>query len=187
MVKVLKNMKNSMPIILLIILLGIFLLSSSTTVPVVNALSANTNNLTASATVNTFVETSLSGTTITFGSIDPGTKDTAASTNPITLTNTGNSNTAVDIYLNGTNMTSGANQINSSNISVWNADSATASSVLNGSTYLNSTGANTAFRENLAISGTHDFYFWIDVSAAQTAGSYTGTVQMRIVGDGATP
>ncbi len=133
------------------------------------------------------VETTVNVTTVTFGSLDPGTADTAASNNPVRLTNTANSNTAVDVYLNGTNMTSGANQINSSNISVWTANTVASSRVFNASTYFNSTSANTGFIENLAISGTTDFYFWLDVDSGQTAGSYTGTMQIRVVADGATP
>ncbi|MBI5159552.1 hypothetical protein HY992_05520, partial [Candidatus Micrarchaeota archaeon] len=46
---------------------------------------------------------------------------------------------------------------------------------------------NNGFYENLAVSGTVNLWFWLDVPAAQTAGSYTGSLNIRVVQDGGTP
>ncbi len=151
------------------------------------AATSENNDLSTSLTVNAFVDTSIDKATLTFGSLDPGTTDNAASNNPVTLTNTANSNTAVDIYMNNSNMTYSSYFINATNLSVWTANSAAVSVNFTGYTYLNGSSANQGFYENLAVSTGQAFYFWHDVPAGQTAGAYTSTVRIHSVADGQAP
>jgi hypothetical protein len=134
-----------------------------------------------------FVDTSISVSTLSFGSLDPGTSNNAAAENPLVLTNTANSNTAVDVYLNNTNMTAGLYNMPYYNLSVLTTNNPATSTNLNGSTWINSTSANTGFVENLAVSASTNLYFWHDVPLGQQAGSYTATVTIRSVANGDAP
>ncbi len=138
-------------------------------------------------TLGAVVDTSISVSTLSFGSLDPGTSNNAATENPITLTNTANSNTAVDVYLNNSNMTYTSYNMPYYNLSVFSSDNAAASTMLNGSSWINNTAANNGFLENLAVSSTADLYFWHDVPPAQQAGAYTATVTIRSVANGEAP
>ncbi|MCM8830626.1 MAG: hypothetical protein NC918_00310 [Candidatus Omnitrophica bacterium] len=133
------------------------------------------------------VDISISSSTLSFGSLDPGTNDNPATENPITLTNTANSNTAVDVYLNNTNMTTGTYYMLANQLSVNTANNAGTSTPLNGATYINGTSANQGFIENLAVNSNVNLYFWHDVPSGQQAGSYTATVTIHAVADGLTP
>ena len=146
-----------------------------------------------SATVNSYVDTSITSATISFGSLDPTTTNNAASENPITLTNTANSNTAVDVYLQSTDLT-GAGTIGVSNIKVSKtAVGAKTSLVKSGANpeWLSCAASpcigNEGYVENLAKSTTQDFYFWLDVPGGQNAGAYTGTLSIKSVKDGNLP
>ena len=132
-----------------------------------------------------FVDTTVNGSTLSFGSLDPGTSDNSGGA--ILLTNTANSNTAVDVYINNSDMASGANRLPYFNMSVHTANSPTASTALNNATFINGTSANTGFVENLAVSGTVNLYFWQDVPAGKLPGAYTGSVMIRSVADGDAP
>ena len=143
--------------------------------------------LSASLSVNAYVDISVSSATLSFGSLDPGTDDNPASQNPITITNTPNSNTAIDIYLNNSNMTTGTYYMPANALSVWTTNNAAASKPFNGSTYINGTNANQGFVENLAVNSNVDLYFWHDVPTGQQAGSYTATVLIHAVVDGNAP
>ena len=157
------------------------------------AATSENNDLSASLTVNAFVDTSIVNSTVTFGSLDPGNTFSASTTNPIELTNTANSNTAIDVYLNNTNMTAGVLNISYGNLSVMTFDSATSANVKNftgtgpAGLYINGTSANNGFRENMAVSSSVNLYFWQGVPGGQGAGSYTATVRIHSVVDGATP
>jgi hypothetical protein len=143
--------------------------------------------LSASLSVNAYVDISVSSNSLSFGSLDPGTNDNPATENPIIVTNTANSNTAVDIYLNNSNMTTGTYYMPASALSVWTSNNAAASKPFNGSTYINGTSANQGFVENLAVNSNVNLYFWHDVPAGQPAGSYTATVLIHAVQDGNAP
>lgn len=154
------------------------------------AATSENNELAASLTVNAFVDTSIVNSTLTFGSLDPGTTFSASTTNPVNLTNTANSNTAIDVYLNNTaGMKSGGNTIGFGNLSVMTFDSATSANVKNftGIPYINGTSANNGFQENLAVGSTVSLYFWHGVPAGQIAGAYTDTVRIHSVQDGNVP
>ena len=144
--------------------------------------------LSASLTVNTYVDTTINQTTLSFGSLDPVTSNNAATENPVGLTNTANSNTAVDIYLNNSNMTSGGNFIPYYNLSLAVTNNAAGSTNFNYTTYLNkSDAADNGFYENLATSSTASFFFWHDVPAGQAAGAYTAVVLVHSVATGQAP
>ncbi len=143
--------------------------------------------VTASITVNTYVDTSIVNASLTFGSVDPGRTQAPAAENPSAITNTANSNTAVDIYLNNTNLTSGANTIPRQNMSVWVSNTNTSAIFFNASQWLNGTSANQGFIENLAISSVGNIYFWQGVPAGQVAGAYSGNVTIHSVADGNAP
>ncbi len=161
---------------------GVVILAASYLVFAVN----EDSSLAASLTVNTFVDTTIGAATLAFGSLNPATVNNAATENPVLLTNTANSNIAVDIYLNNTNMTSGGNTIRFSNMSINTTNNAPGKR-LNGTAFINGTGANTGFYEDLAVSGSVNFYFFHDVPAAQTAGAYTSTVVVHSVSNASVP
>ncbi len=144
-------------------------------------------NLQVTVASGIIVDTTISASTLSFGSLNPATNDNPATENPLVLTNTANSNTAIDVYLNNTNMTAGANKIGFGNLSVNTTNSAAGSKALNGSTFINGTSANTGFVENLAVSGTVNLYFWHDVPAAQNAGAYASTVVVHSIANGEAP
>jgi len=142
----------------------------------------------ASATINSFVDTSVNSSTISFGNLDPGTSNNSATENAITLTNTANSNTAVDIYLQSQNLTSGGFTIGVSNLKVSKTSGGAKTSLVEATAnWLNGAGPNQGYYEGVAKSGTADFYFWLDVPAGQDAGAYTGTLTIKTVKDGNTP
>ena len=153
------------------------------------AANANTTTINATVTVNTFIEVSINTSVITFGSLDPGTTNSSASTNPTQFTNTGNSNTAVDVFLNASNFTSGSNKIS---VSWWYDNVSNANGGIgyvfraNGS-YLNNSSANRGFVEDLAVSGAVNFTYHLSVPGGQTAGTYTGNTTFRTVADGTAP
>lgn len=134
-----------------------------------------------------FVETTISSTTLGFGSLDPGTLDNPATQNPIVLTNTLNSNTAVDIYLSNTNMTSGGNRIAYGNLSVSTTNNPATGKAMAGPAFINGTIANSGFIENLAIGSGKTLYFWQSIPAGQPSGAYSGTVVIHAVADGQNP
>ncbi|MEM4134619.1 MAG: hypothetical protein QXV73_05425 [Candidatus Micrarchaeia archaeon] len=144
-------------------------------------------NIRVEVTLNLIVDISISASTLSFGSLDPGTNDNPASENPITLTNTPNSNTAVDVYFNNTNMTSGVYYMPANALSINTVNNAATSTNFNGSTYINGTGANEGYIENLAVNNNVNLYFWHDVPSGQNAGTYTATVTIHAVADGITP
>ncbi|MBI5159535.1 LamG domain-containing protein [Candidatus Micrarchaeota archaeon] len=135
------------------------------------------------------VETTINATGLAFGGIDANTNNNPnVGGGPIRLTSTANSNIAVDVYINATNMSFGANNITAPNISVWTADVAASSTPLNQSpAYLNNSGANQGFYENLAANSNVDLYFWLDVPSGQAPGAYAGSLNIRVVQDGGTP
>ncbi len=139
-----------------------------------------------SATVNVYVDTSLSSASIAFGNLDPGTTDSAATGNPLTLTNTANSNTAIDTYLQATNLTKSGAFIGVGNLSVAKTAGG-AKTPLVSSGYLTGAGPNAGYYENTSVSGTADFYFFLSIPTGQAAGAYSGTVTMKSVADGNTP
>ena len=75
----------------------------------ITAGTASPHDVPASASVNAFVETLISGgTSITFVPLDPGYNDSYATSAKTVITNTGNSNTKVDIYIKSTDLTNGS-------------------------------------------------------------------------------
>lgn len=141
----------------------------------------------ASATVSTYVDTSISPSSLTFGTLDPGATDSAATNNPLALTNTINSNTAIDTYLKSTNLVSGANTIIVGNLSVSKTGSAVGATNLVSTGWLADAGPNQGYYENTARNTSVDLYFWLDIPAGQTAGLYGGNVTIKSVVDGGTP
>ncbi len=150
-----------------------------------HAATTSTQTMTATATVNAYIETSLNSTSLNFGSIDPNTNDTSGGA--FLFASTSNSNTAIDIYLNATNLTYSSYSIDSSNIRVSTGSVPIAGKAFNGSTWINGTSANTGFYEGLAAGSSTTFKFWLNVPAAQAAGGYSGTVNIKAVADGNTP
>jgi len=152
------------------------------------ATTAENNAVSASLTVNSFVDTSINVSSITFGPgpVDPNTS-LAPADSSINLTNTANSNTVVDVYLNNTNMTNGSNYILYNYTSVNTVNNNATITRLNGSTYINGTSANSGFVENLGIGSSQVLWFWQDVPAGQAAGSYSETINIRSVKDGEAP
>ena len=147
-------------------------------------------NVSTSATINTFVETSLNASTVAFGSVDPGVVNDVGDS--LRITNTMNNNAAIDIFLNATNLSSGATQINNTNISVSTTSAGTiqtnfTQSVLGAYTYINGTGANAGFVEGLAADTTFDMFFFLDTPVGQASGAYTGGMTVRSVPDGTVP
>jgi hypothetical protein len=142
-------------------------------------------NVTISAGV--IVDTSVSGSVLTFGPFDPGTAAGAAFENPIVLTNTANSNVAVDVYLNNTNMTSGGNTIAYGNLSVLTYDNSANAKNFTGIPYINGTSANNGYQENLGVGSSVNLYFWQGVPGGQAQGVYTDTVRIHSVADGQAP
>jgi hypothetical protein len=153
---------------------------------VYNNTDSSTFNLNATIQ-GVIVDISISSASLTFGSLDPGTNDNAATNNPITITNTANSNTAVDIYLNNSNMTSGSYTMPASALSVWTSNTPASSVNFNGANWLNGSSANQGFIENLAVNNNVNLYFWHDVPSGQYAGTYTATVTVHAVADGQAP
>jgi len=145
----------------------------------------------ASATVNAFVDTAISGgTAITFGALDPGVNDSYATSAKTVITNTGNSNTAVDVYIRSTDLTNASLTIGVGNLSVSQDNSTGWTSLVKATdtpSWLNNTSANTGYYEDVAKLGTADFYFRISVPVAQDAADYTGTITIKSMKNGQTP
>ena len=178
-------------IVMAVILLGVILIVTVATgekiqLPFLNALFF-TQTATTSVTVNTFVETSITNSSATFGSLDPGTTDNNATTNPTQITNTANSNTAVDIYLQATNLTDNGNQIAVSNLVVRQETGGDSATFVASPSFINGTIANTGYFENVAVSSTTNFLFALSVPSGQASGTYTGNVTLKSVQDGTTP
>ena len=174
---------------LLFAVLSVMLLLRLSNTGILYAASDNTTIINATVTVNTFIEISINVSVITFGSLDPGTTNSSATTNPTQFRNTANSNTAVDVYLNASNFTSGSNRIS---VSLWYVNSSNANGGIgyvfraNGS-YLNNSSANRGFVEDLAVSGGVNFTYHLSVPSGQGAGAYTGNTTFRTVADGVAP
>ena len=132
---------------------------------------------------NAFVETSISPGTISFGSKDPGTNDSAASENPIVLTVTGNTNVNVDTYLQASALT-GAGTIGIPNLKVSKTVGGAKTALVSSPNFLSGAGPNQGYYENTAPLGTQNYYFWLTIPSGQTAGSYTGTITFKTVQDG---
>jgi len=148
----------------------------------------STQTATASATVNAFVETSITNSTVTFGSLDPGSQNNTAASNPTQITNTVNSNTAIDIYLQATDLTSGGNSIPVANLKVAQTGSGTKTVMVEATAnYLNGNSANNGYYENVAVGNSADFHFFLTVPNSQAAGVYSGTVTIKSVQDGQAP
>jgi hypothetical protein len=149
---------------------------------------SSTQNAQASATVNSYVDTSISGgTSITFGALDPGTSDNYATSAATVITNTGNSNTAVDVYIRSTNLTNSTFVIPVSNLKVSKDNSTSWTSLVNNPQWLASNTSNNGYYENVAKLGTANFYFKLDVPIAQEAADYAGTITIKSVKDGQSP
>jgi len=185
--------KNGMEMILVGAVIGavvmlIALMSLGVNPAMMTAAQSSTQYAPASATVNAFVDTSISGgTAITFGALDPGVNDSYATSATTVITNTGNSNTKVDIYIQGTNLTNASYTIEVGNLSVSQDNSTEWTSLVKATNWLNGTSANTGYYEDVAKLGTADFYFKINIPAAQEAADYTGTITIKSVKNGQTP
>ncbi|VVB73824.1 Uncharacterised protein [uncultured archaeon] len=150
---------------------------------------SSTQNAQASASVNSYVDTSISGgTSITFGALDPGTSNNYATSAVTVITNTGNSNTAVDVYVQSTNLTNTTFVIPVGNLKVSKDNSTAWASLVNSPDWLASNvSADNGYYENVAKLGTADFYFKLDVPVAQEAADYTGTITIKSVKNGQAP
>jgi hypothetical protein len=84
-------------------------------------------------------------------------------------------------------MTFTSYRINATNLSVWTTNTVLSGANFTGFTYLNGSGANNGFYENLAVSTGQAFYFWHDVPAGQAAGAYAAVVQIHSVANGQAP
>ncbi|HLC68604.1 MAG TPA: hypothetical protein VJH24_02090, partial [Candidatus Bilamarchaeaceae archaeon] len=137
--------------------------------------------------VNAFIDTSINISDIPFGNVNPTTENNPSLSNPANLINTQNSNTLIDIYTNATNLTSGSNRIAFLNLSIATGNTPTASTPLNESGYLNGTGANQGYIENMTINSSVQLFWFLDVETGQTAGIYNGSSVIHSVEDGVAP
>ncbi len=167
-----------------LLLVGTLVVLVATLISVQPVMSAeNATDVTATVTVNSIVDVTLDKATITFGSLDPGTSDSAATNAPINVTIQANTNTDTNLSVNGSvNFTTGAY-----NFSIGNL------------TYCNETaGSYTAMTTSYAQGGYADWQdipspstdtnssIWtkISIPSGQVAGSYSATVSIK-VGEGA--
>lgn len=165
---------------------GLAVITMMLAYPLAFAATFETQTPATSATVNSFVDTSISPASIAYGNLDPGTSYNAMTGGNVTITNTANSNTIVDVYLKGSNLTNGSNIIPAANQSIA-LTSGGAKTRLAEATWAADAGPNQGFKEDLAISGTQTIFFWLDVPAGQLAGDYTGTATLKSVASGGTP
>lgn len=168
------------------VLVAVLMMLANNVPPFPFAATTSVQSPPASVTVNAFVDTTISPPSITFGSLDPGQTNNAATSNPSQITNTANSNTAFDIYLNGTNLVSGGDTIPVINLNVSKTAGGAQTSLGAGPWIANST-ANTGYYENIAKGASSDFYFYVTVPTGQNSGTYSGTVTIKSVKDGQVP
>jgi hypothetical protein len=127
--------------------------------------------VTTAITVNTFVDTSISPGSISFGSLDPATNEAAATNNPTQVTVTPNTNTNVDTYIGGTDLT-GPDTIVVGNLKVSKTSGGAKTS-------LTTSFPGTPYYSNAAPNTLENYYFYLTVPSGQTAGGYTGTVTIK--------
>ena len=166
-----KNMNKY--IIGLIALVGILTVFSSN-LQLVNA--ADTQAATATADVVDTISVTLSGATISFGSLNSGTSNNAGG--PLTITIDAITNVATDINQSATgDLSDGVHtNITVDNLTYYSAN--TVGSAVNMSTSYAS--PTLAAWENIPVGGgSKSAYYWLNIPAAQPAGTYTTTISIK--------
>ncbi len=159
-----------------------------TLVMIVGVMGANEEATgTATVTVNEFVDITLGGAVaITFGSLDPGTSDNAATGGAVTITIEPTTNIVTDTFLRGDDWSSpttlAINNVKYGDNSALNATMSTAYAA-----------ANNGYFEDVACpcggsAVVKNVYHWLNVPSGQQAGSYIATnIYFKTVSNGATP
>jgi hypothetical protein len=168
------------------LLIGLFLLASILVIAVkpasVFAVTVNETNATASVTVNSAVDVSLTNTTIDFGSLDPGATNTANTYNPLRVTVNTNTNTQTNLSMKGTGDFSdgGSNSFGLGNLTYNNISSQTGErSMTTAYSSPPEFGDWINIPEPTESAEIRDCWFWIDIPSGQSAASYTTKVSIK--------
>jgi len=171
-----------------LIVLALFLMVPGT----VSFVSADQLNETdSSVTVSGVVDVTLNGTTIAFGSVAPDTANSTATTGfPVLITIHGTTNTQIDIQVNGTDMT-GAGTLAVNNITYCNETVGEGGwlTELNATFNSGSDEAHARYTDWVDIADpvgdiTRNAYWFINIPAAQTKGTYNGNIYIKVIDSG---
>jgi hypothetical protein len=132
----------------------------------------------AQVTVNSHASVTITpcASTLNFGSGDPGDTDLPvdcqnATDGAITVTNDDVSNQNINVETKGTDFASGENSIAVSNLE-FDEDNNKSSPTTLSTAYQTSSS-------NIASGSSAKIWYWLDIPAGQTAGTYSGTISVR--------
>ncbi|MFH0835224.1 MAG: hypothetical protein V1881_02685 [Candidatus Micrarchaeota archaeon] len=139
-------------------------------------------------TVNGVVDVTINCTAVNFSYLAPGAvNQSAASCYPMNVSINANTNTPTTIAVNGSDLDSAGTALTARNITYTNGTSAPADTTykteLNATSTSGSDNAGEPFDDwvNIVAGGaTRYAYWWITVPAAQTKGTYTGTIYVKV-------
>jgi hypothetical protein len=168
--------------LVIIIALAAMLVFKTSTMPAGYAATSVINATSASVTVNGMVEVLIQNAPVTFGALDPGITNSAATNNPMNVTFTGNTNVGVETYLNGSRFEQGANNFLVPNMSYNVSVSGTGIANTSCSTARCRYGTVPAFVFNetapLSVAKNASIYHYIDIPSGQAPDTYTGGIRV---------
>ena len=161
----------------------------------VSTVSADTENTTTSQLiVSGVIDVTINASACDFGSHSPGTINTSATDCfPLRVTLHANTNTVTNLQVKGADMKSGGNTLIVNNLTYVNATGAGAPShwltELNTTYASGSDEAHSGYNDWLAIPDpaadvNRDIYWYSNVPSYQTKGTYSGTLNVKMVDAG---
>jgi len=168
--------------LVIIIALAAMLVFKTSTMPAGYAATSVINATSASVTVNGVVDVLLQNAPVTFGSLDSGIANSAATNNPLNVTFTGNTNVNVETYINGSNFTATAGFFAIGNMSynVTNSSTGYANTTCSTARCRYTIAPRFVFNETapLGVPKNASIYHYIDVPSGQAPDTYTGSIRV---------